>query len=133
MYTGSPREVLFSPSVIPALPGYFCFEPVIDGVGKERVVTGLTYSPVVAWIIAPIADREDGTLVEPNVRPVATAGPLSDLYGIKAPDGSYSIPEEDAVMTDYDAIELMNRILNSNVIDFDAARRIMQRPPGDVA
>lgn len=125
MYSGSPREVIFSPSVIPALPGYECFEPVIEGIGKEQTCTGLIYAPVVAWIIAPTADREDGSLLEPNVRPVATTGPYSDLYGVKSPGGIYSIPEEDTVMTEVEVIEMFNKILRSNIVDFAAARRVM--------
>lgn len=129
MFAGTPNEVIFSPSVIAAIPGYECFEPVIEGLGKEQVCTGLTYSPIVAWIIAPTADRSDGTLLEPNVRPVAMTGPFSDLYGVKAPGGLYSIPEEDQVMTEVETVEQFNKILRSNIIDFDTARRIMQRPP----
>lgn len=133
MYNNSPRELLFPPIVVPALPGYTCFEPNVEGLGKEIKATGLLYSPIIAWVVAATADREDGTLLEPNVRPVAISGPVSDLYGVKSPDGWYTIPEEEPVATEVEVIEQFNRILTSNIIDFDAARRGLAQSPPDAA
>lgn len=92
---------------IPAHPGYFVAEPVIEA----DVATSFVYIPIIAWGIEPISSRRSrgGGLewLSPDVVPITVEGANKDSP-IRLPFGEYCFPDEATFKSAEDALAYIN-------------------------
>lgn len=98
------RETL-SPTVVPALPGYFIVNVYFDNDLLDPTPF-IDETPIIAWIVEPRRwiERSYPGVWEAHAMPVTPDDYTPDVYAIKTPQGIYIFPADATVETQAAAV-----------------------------